>query len=170
MSGWLCVWEFPERNSLVHLPVRVLAEMRRLARKALPDETGGTLVGHYSGDRLIAHVEVALGVKRRGRATPTSFYRPPDSVDPQLEDMFKVSEGESYYLGEWHSHPGGLAKLSEIDKRTMTDLAGAASVATDTPIIILIGGDPSERIAVGCFIATAMGDFIEGRPLDKSKG
>jgi integrative and conjugative element protein (TIGR02256 family) len=133
-------WHFRQLEAELWLPSGVLAEVQRLAGEALPSETGGTLAGQYVQDGRVAQVERGLGVRRGGRHSRTSFYRPPDALDGQLAEIYRASAGSTYYLGEWHSHPGGTPGPSPTDLRTMEELARSPLVATDTPILLILEG------------------------------
>jgi len=136
--------------------------MKALAAKAMPNETGGTLVGYYSRDRQVAFVTQILVAKTGARRERSGFFRPPDSVDDQLEKVYRDSEGSIYYLGDWHSHPMGAPTPSSVDLYTLKGLARSPSVATDTPIMIILGGDLDSQPLTSCTLAEKSGRCLDG--------
>lgn len=155
-------WRFPERDCLVRVPEEVLDAMRRRAAEATPRETGGTLVGHYSEDNRVAFVTEALEAKTGARRNRTKFYRPPDDVDDQLARVYQESEGRTHYLGEWHTHPKMTSTPSPMDLGTLRGLARSRSVATDTPFMIILGGDFSASSPSSCTLAEKGGRCLKG--------
>lgn len=162
-NGPVHVWRFEERECMVLVPHRVLEDMRRMGWDALPNETGGTLVGHYSSDLRVALVERALGVRVCAQRSPVMFFRPPDDVDGQLSEIYRESGGRVYYLGEWHTHPYAAPTPSVIDLNTLCDLARAPSVATDTPIMIILGWNFVADPPGTCILAEPSGRCLWGR-------
>lgn len=170
-------WHFAQLGAEFRLPDAVLAELRRLAGEALPNETGGTLIGYYGDGGRVAQVERALGVRRGARQGRSHFYRPSDAVDGQLAEIYRASGGRTYYLGEWHSHPGSAPGPSGTDLHTMHDLARSPMVATDTPVLLILEGDVGALPTLRCLVVEATGRAIHGsylgvgRPtLGRSKG
>lgn len=159
------IWGFPERQCFLAVPASAMRDLRRRARQALPNETGGTLVGRYSKNLRVACVERVIGVRAGGRQGRSWFYRPPDSIDGQLAEIFAKSGGRTYYLGEWHSHPGARPQPSPTDLNTLIGLARSRSVATDTPILIVAGGNLARSGSIACFIGLPSGDTREAHYL-----
>lgn len=156
------LWRFAERDCLVRVPDEVLGVLRGLAAEAAPRETGGTLVGHYSKDSRVAFVVKALEANAGARRKRTRFFRPPDDVDGQLTKVYRESEGRVHYLGEWHTHPQVDANPSSTDIETLRGLARSRSVATDTPFMIIMGGDFRASDPVSCTLAEKDGRCLEG--------
>lgn len=146
----------------MYVPGEVLGAMRRMAAKSAPRETGGTLVGHYSEDDREALVTAALEARIGARRRRTRFYRPSDDVDDQLGRVYRASEGQIHYLGEWHTHPGAAPDPSPIDLETLQGLARSRSVSTDTPFMIIVGGDVRASSLYSCTLAEASGRCLEG--------
>jgi integrative and conjugative element protein (TIGR02256 family) len=156
------LWRFPDLECAVRIPDEVLDAMRKVAASASPRETGGTLVGHYSEDRLTAFVTRALEAKTGARRQRTRFYRPPDDVDGQLARIYEETGGITHYLGEWHSPPGATPTPSPTDLSTLRGLARSRSVASDTPIMIILGGDFGAT-TLSCTLAEDSGRTLSGR-------
>lgn len=110
-----------------------------LAEDALPNETGGLLVGWYNGTEL--HVADALAVCDP-EAGPTSYVRTNQAGNATLQDHLEAkSPGDpSGYIGEWHSHPAN-AGPSPLDKLTFLNLA--AQVRSPLAMVVLVRRDSS---------------------------
>lgn len=155
-------WHFPRRGATVVLPESAFARMCRLAVRAAPNETGGTLVGHYHTNTATAWVERALGVRRGAQTGRTHFYRPPDEIDKQLADIYRTSDGHTHYLGEWHTHPGATPTPSQLDLRTLLELARSTAVATDTPLLFVLGGTFTSPYDIACIVVDPEGAADRG--------
>ena len=156
------LWRFAERDCEVRVPGEILAAMRRMAARAKPRETGGTLVGHYSEDYRVAHVTGALESKTGARKERARFYRPPDDVDGQLARTYEESGGLTHYLGEWHTHPRAAPIPSPTDLSTLRGLAKSRSVATDTPFLLILGGNFDATSPISCTLAEGGGRTLDG--------
>jgi integrative and conjugative element protein (TIGR02256 family) len=155
------LWRFSDLECTVRVPAEVLAAMRKVAASASPRETGGTLVGYYSEDRRIAFVTRALEAKTGARRQRKRFYRPPDDVDGQLARVYDETAGTTHYLGEWHTHPGAAPIPSPTDLFTLRGLAWSRSVASDTPFMIILGGDFGAT-TLSCTLAEDSGRTFSG--------
>ena len=146
-------WWFPRRQCKAVISQTVLRSMAAVARMATPNETGGTLVGSCSPEEAV--VKTALPVTRGGLFARNQFVRPSDDEDPILAKIEARSRGREKYLGEWHSHPYGSVAPSNRDKQTMYRLARSQEVATDTPLLVIVGGDPATSPVFGCYLFEA---------------
>ena len=127
------------------LKQRHLRKIVALAQKAAPPEAGGVLVGTYTKDRRYAVVRSILCQKdRRGRARRTCFVREGSWLTNILARIWRKTRGTEYYLGEWHSHPGGAPQPSGRDKKEMRDIAYTPKEECSAPILVIIGGDFGE--------------------------
>jgi integrative and conjugative element protein (TIGR02256 family) len=111
------------------------------AGNAGPRETGGTLVGHYSKNHRVAYMTAALEAETGGRKERARFHRPPDDVGGQLARIYEEPGGLTHHLGEWHTHPQATPIPSPTVLPALRGLASWRSVATDTPALLIFGGD-----------------------------
>lgn len=112
----------------------VLDEITRLADAFAPLETGGVLVGWRSGgDRVVA---AALGPGPRALHGRHMFI-PHDAWQiAAIDRLFALSGGDLDYLGDWHTHPDGIAAMSALDRKTLRKLGrktGDAVMAIAAP-------------------------------------
>lgn len=139
------------------------AAMRSLAASALPNETGGILLGYMSsGEPLVTRC----------------IHLPPASPRP---DSFAIESGATSeavnaartddpsigYLGEWHSHPTDQP-ASATDRETMVKLTGTG--AGGCPILLVVcplAGGPNRLLAYASTIdgLVELPVQVVGRPL-----
>lgn len=122
-------------------PIAVEA-MVRAADEAHPHETIGPLFGEYregSSTNVLdtaVVLEALVAVKHSARA----------ECEPDGDLMWQMEQQrwpKTYYLGTWHSHPGGSPAPSPQDIATMR--ANATSTNCPEPVMIIIGGKPGAR-------------------------
>jgi integrative and conjugative element protein (TIGR02256 family) len=134
-----CVWVARE----------ALCAMEREAREKAPRETGGMLLGYRAGrsDAPELVVETVIGPGPRARHGRTRF--DPDGAWQRVELARAYrSRAATTYLGDWHSHPGGTAAPSDLDRRTARAIARRRRARAPQPLMaILFGGRPWELAA-----------------------
>lgn len=94
------------------------ATLRRLARSAHPNETGGILLGVRNGGRPWITQAAEIPSTDRGR----SHYRLPADTTTVAVARARKTDPRLGYLGEWHSHPTDVGP-SPTDRATMRRLA-----------------------------------------------
>lgn len=133
------------RARRLRLPETVLAEMEREAERHAPDESGGVLLGYPSReDRrvLTALFQVGPG--------PDAIHRPhrfePDGPwqERQVAAVYERSGGVATYLGDWHSHPGGVGRPSGLDRATARRIARAPEARCPHPLMVILAGGREE--------------------------
>ncbi|MDB5453611.1 MAG: uncharacterized protein JWO33_2189 [Caulobacteraceae bacterium] len=101
--------------------------MLEAAMELYPLETGGVLLGWRAGaDRIVVDV-----IGPGPRALHGRHMLLPDHPWQlsQIRAAFAQSKGDLDYLGDWHSHPSGLAQMSVQDERTLARLSRRVSGA-----------------------------------------
>lgn len=83
----------------------VLQQLQLLRQKALPNETGGVLLGYYDFNIQAVVIVLGLPAPLDSKASPTSFERGIDSVAAAVKAASDRTAGIVRYVGEWHSHP-----------------------------------------------------------------
>lgn len=130
------------------------AEMLKLAQHHYPFETGGMLLG-YQADNGEAVVKAIIGPGPKARHGRFRFCPDADYQQEKLESHFARTDGQETYLGDWHTHPRGLAVLSRLDKRTLARIATTPSSGTVQPIMMVLSGGQWNWQTIGArFITT----------------
>lgn len=109
-----------EDTQVIRISAQALLDAQGLAQAALPDESGGIVVGWWEGDG-VAVVQALLPVPddHAGRA---HYERKQPLAQQALDDYLRAGlDSPSGYLGEWHSHPAPQPP-SSIDRRALSDI------------------------------------------------
>lgn len=129
-------------QSKVLISERAAADLRRCARKARPNETGGILLGVRTAGRPWIARAVEIPTSDRGR----HHYRlPAGATTPAVLDA-RRSDPRLGYLGEWHSHPADVGP-SATDRATMRRLS-LRNPRTGLVLIIVRTGPDSDWLDV----------------------
>lgn len=123
-----------------------IAQMFMEARRALPDETGGLLVGYTTGaDTCVTRV-VGPGPLAKHR---TDTFEPDyEFQDNALERIHADTVGSESYLGDWHSHPDGKLYLSPKDVTVLRQIAEYEDSGLLHPLMLVVATAPDYRAAV----------------------
>jgi [CysO sulfur-carrier protein]-S-L-cysteine hydrolase len=122
------------------LPEAVFTKIKQQVKKSYPNECGGIFVGKIILDENKAIIEKIMMPKRL-KSTPVYFLRLSGFINRWLLRLFQQSGGESFYLGEWHSHPNGRPRPSHTDYKTMKRISENRNVRIRTPLLLIVGYD-----------------------------
>lgn len=137
----------------------VVDEMRAEASTYAPLETGGVLLGWRDGeDRIVVDMIGPGPLALHGRHAFMPDHR---WQLAQLRHTFKQSGGDLDYLGDWHTHPAGIAQMSEVDRGTLNRLAGRVPQAL---MMIAAGGE--DAWTFGAWMQQRGGWFGRTSPVD----
>lgn len=129
---------------------RALHTLKEHARRALPNETGGILIGFHIDDRPVV-IEAIEHVN--SDATPRTFRLPAGQTEA-LVTAARAKDPRVGYLGDWHTHPSG-AGPSDLDEAAM--LAAARESGATRPILLLGVPRQDETVDVQAFVTTPAG-------------
>lgn len=93
-----------------------------------PWEVGGWLLGWWSDDGSETLVTHATPPASRG--TPFGVTISGRGHRPMFDAAWNASGGTVTFLGDWHTHPGGPAAVSERDRKAMRQLASDPDFGT----------------------------------------
>lgn len=121
----------------VWLSRRAVDRIQSDACKYFPLETGGVLLGWRKGnDRIIVDV---IGAGPNALHGQTRFLPDHKWQMHHLAEAFRKSDGDLDYLGDWHTHPNGVAQLSDMDRGTLRRISRTVA----DPLMLIAAGDPS---------------------------
>lgn len=110
-------WQF-------RISCNVLDEMIRCRDKKFSDETGGVLIGWINCFKKIVYVGIALPAPPDSIERPYYFQRGKKGLYELVQGINMVSNGDLYYIGEWHAHPPhSLTAPSSDDIRSMKKIS-----------------------------------------------
>jgi integrative and conjugative element protein (TIGR02256 family) len=126
---------------IVWLSSHVLRLMCEYAGELSPLENGGVLLGWRSGDdRIVVDLRGPGPRALHGR----HCFVPDHSWHiAEIKRAFHESRGDLDYLGDWHSHPDGIAKMSDLDSATLLRIARRVSA----PLMLIVAGSETEWAA-----------------------
>ena len=124
----------------VSLSADVIKAMRAHRQKAAPNETGGILIGAFDLVRNILHIVAALPAPPDSRQAPTFFVRGALNLRPLVHKYAKATAGRLQYVGEWHSHPDGVAARPSDDDEGVFSYLCRQLAPAGAPYAMLICG------------------------------
>lgn len=127
---------------VVWLASSALALMNDEASAKAPLETGGVLMGYRgeeSGEPVVTH---AIGPGPRAVHDRVAFL--PDQIFhvKRIAEIYRASGRRISYLGDWHTHPGGSAYLSECDEATLMLIALNKKARAPQPVMLILCPGP----------------------------
>lgn len=125
------------------------AHLQALRLAALPNETGGVLLGYHDFNVGAIVLVDALPAPSDSRASPGSFERGTAGLMKAVQDASARTAGIVGYVGEWHSHPLGHSAAPSRD-----DLVQLAEISLGMhddglPALQLIVGESDIRVLQG---------------------
>jgi integrative and conjugative element protein (TIGR02256 family) len=117
------------------------AVMCNLGERVFPLETGGMLVG-YTADNDDTVVTAIVGPGPKAKHRRYRFHPDADFQQAELTAHHLRTQGRETYLGDWHTHPKGNTKLSNVDRRTLARIALTPASGTATPVMAILAGGP----------------------------
>ena len=99
----------------VELSLSLLDEMQTDREKALPNETGGVLIGAYDIARKRIYIVHQVRAPEDSISSPTSFIRGCANLPERLKYIHETTLDNLTYIGEWHSHPSVNTQRSTND-------------------------------------------------------
>lgn len=119
-----------------------------------PNETGGVLLGRHSGrgdhSAVVRHV---VGPGPNARHDRYGFEPDTEWQAAQVADLWTV-DPTLEYLGDWHTHPGGTTRFSELDQAAARTIASAPMAQQPRPLMLVasLQRDVSNRLAAAVLL------------------
>ena len=129
---------FCQGDSRAWLHHPALEFMKSEAEAKDPLETGGVLIGYLAQP---GNVPVVLWAGGPGPLAihAESYYRPDHEHDEELiSTSYRESGRRWVYLGDWHTHPAPVSRLSWLDKRTLKRIAKYPSARVKRPVMLIL--------------------------------
>ena len=131
----------------------IYAEVRRGSRLRGPlIETGGMLLGTFDDATGVVHVDKAVGPPPDSYLSRHYFQHGIEGAQTRIEQELDSSDGNSGFLGYWHTHPCGPAAPSQTDKQGMASVVGPDG-KRQRALMMIVGGSPDRWNA-----------WVDGRP------
>ncbi len=124
-------------------------KIRDMREKGLPKETGGVLLGYFDMPNETVYVVDAMAAPPDSERGAGEFIRGVEGLEAAVEEVGRRTGKVVNYVGEWHSHPRGVAPLpSSWDIDLMVHLATLLH-QDGLPALMLIVGDSREQWLIG---------------------
>lgn len=130
-SAFIKGWNF-------RITQKATQKMKYWRAKKLNVETGGVLIGGFDTYNQIVYIVDVIPSPKDSVEEPYSYIRGFDGLKGQMEYINTVSGRRLNYVGEWHSHIGGITP-SGIDKIALKEQSSEMSKAGLPGIMIIIG-------------------------------
>lgn len=160
-------WRAADGACVVEIPESVIDVMVTQADATHPLETGASLVGHYSDDQRTAYVDVVSPTPADAERSRYGFRRGLKGLAAFLERVFTRSKGKQYYIGEFHSHPGGAPTPSPDDDTAQFSIARDPGAQCATPVLVIVGAEPEAR-RIGVYVYSRDGTKWVLAPCERS--
>lgn len=126
----------------VLIPRQILTDLCARAIPSQPtNETGGILLGFRKA--LGLQITNTTYAQCRDFASPSLFKRSKHGHSEIAAELWTRSRGTIDWVGEWHTHPNGIASPSHIDVRSWRFLVSQV----DKPMVFIISN--GKRVYVG---------------------
>ena len=124
------------------------------------EEAGGILLGQYAPGRegsvgkavLVTKASVPTNRDQRGRR---SFIRDAETAQIIVDYEHYNSAGRTMYLGEWHTHPEGVATPSRQDCKMIARSFRENDLNTEFLILVILG---TEEDYIGLYDGSSLQD------------
>lgn len=125
-----------ETGLSIQIEESLLDQLYQYGKNHYPNEYGGLLLGHYSEDRTTAIVRETI-LPKEYKGNRYSFERETEDLRSVLEECFNKVPS-LIYLGEWHTHPDGIAYPSTTDLKALKQIADHHEVNIYNPILLIV--------------------------------
>ncbi len=112
------------------------------ANKKIPLETGDLLSGYYSQDNSDVIVTRIVGPGPNATHEEFNFHPDEDFQKERMANIYDENSENAFYLGDWHTHPSGLGRLSRKDKRALKNIARFPENYVKNPVMAIMYGTP----------------------------
>lgn len=125
------------------------AHLKALRLAALPNETGGVLLGYHDFNVGAVVLVDALRAPSDSHASPGSFERGISGLTKAVNEASTRTAGIVGYVGEWHSHPRGHSAAPSPDDLIQLAELSLGMHADGLPALQLIVGESDIQVLQG---------------------
>jgi proteasome lid subunit RPN8/RPN11 len=108
-------WQLRLRSGLQE---QLIAELN----KNKPNETGGIFIGKIDKVNKIVYVTTIVPAPPDSKKSPYIFTRGTEGLTQAVMKIREITGEMQEYVGEWHTHPTGSAKLSPTDQYAIAEI------------------------------------------------
>jgi len=141
--------QYDLQDFTLYMDLDTKAHLHAMREEHLPNETGGILVGYYDLTLKTVVIVDALPAPTDSKSSTHSFERGVNDVAESLAGISKRTAGIVSYVGEWHSHPKGVAAVPSGDDLFQLAYLSVGMADDGLPAIQIIVGDVDMSILQG---------------------
>jgi integrative and conjugative element protein (TIGR02256 family) len=112
------------------------------AERCSPLETGGVLMGYWSSELYEPVVTSIIGPGPKARHLREQFEPDVGFHRAEVARRYEESGRRITYLGDWHTHPGGRAALSDLDVTTLASISVAPQARAPRAVMLILAPGP----------------------------
>lgn len=127
----------------------LVAHLKQLRLAALPNETGGVLLGFHDFNVGAIVLVDALPAPSDSRSNPGSFERGTAGLMQAVQEASARTAGIVGYVGEWHSHPPGHSATPSRDDLVQLAEISLGMHGDGLPALQLIVGEHDIQVLQG---------------------
>ncbi len=116
-------------------------QLFELRRNALPNETGGALLGYYDFTINALVIVCGLSAPKDSVSSASSFDRGFEGLLEDVQEAQRRTAGVVDYIGEWHSHPDGFSVTPSSDDLGQVAYLTKKMAEDGLPAVQIIIGD-----------------------------
>ncbi|WPZ01530.1 Mov34/MPN/PAD-1 family protein [Idiomarina sp. OXR-189] len=129
-------YQTPDRKIIIEFPSDVLMHLTRYRQnRCYSKEAGGQLFGKFNVEGHIT-IGAITGPRKTDKRSRHSYKA--DHAQEQREIDEKYKDG-LYFLGDWHTHPEGVATPSPSDIKAITEIY-QSSIEPGPGFLLVIAG------------------------------
>lgn len=151
-----------DQNGVVWVARSALRSMLSEADGAYPLETGGVLLGYWTRPATEVVVTNSVGPGPLAMHAELGFSPDTPYQATEIERVYLDSGQLHTYLGDWHTHPDSVPRLSSTDRRTLKRIAGYGPARAPSPIMAVLAFGAPWDLTVWRLCPACSPDF--GRP------
>ncbi|MEQ8222993.1 MAG: Mov34/MPN/PAD-1 family protein [Candidatus Eremiobacterota bacterium] len=148
----LLKWSSSCNKYTVYISYDCINSMLDIAKNYYPNEIGSQLIGLYSDDGFEAFITDITPITIDTKTSKNSFFRGTKGLRNFFKKLNKSFNNQFYYIGEWHSHPNGLAEPSSIDDNSQFAIINDNNLCCPENILVIIGGKFTRNYKLGIFV------------------
>jgi integrative and conjugative element protein (TIGR02256 family) len=128
---------FSGRSGELVIKHEALSDLYSFEQKSGADESGGILLGQvYPNHVIVERITTPSILDRFGQFF---FIRSRIAAQKVINKIWKRSDGEIIYLGEWHTHQETNPRPSDVDLKMIRDAVNNTIMEIDFLFLIIIG-------------------------------